>query len=113
MLGAVLLCWASVAFADHHVNGKWMLEVKLGDGQGGQATLDLEEEGGKLTGTYTGALGTVALTGTVNGAEFEVSFDSEAGKISYQGKVSGESMEGTCSYGQLGQGTFTGKRSAG
>lgn len=111
LLAVALLCAATQVSADHHVSGKWVLDVKLGDGQGGQATLDLKDEGGKVTGTYTGALGTVPLTGTVKGEEVEVSFDSDAGKISYQGKVSGDTMEGTCSYGQLGEGTFTAKRS--
>jgi hypothetical protein len=107
----ILLCASVGAFADHHVAGKWVLDVKLGDGQGGQATLDLKEEGGKVTGTYSGALGNVPLTGTVNGDEVEVSFDSDAGKVSYKGKVSGDTMQGTCSYGQLGEGTFTAKKS--
>jgi hypothetical protein len=103
---------ATAVSADHHVDGKWVLDVSLGDGQGGQATLELKEEAGKLSGTYTGALGTVALVGTVTGDQVEIWFDSEAGKISYQGKVSGDTMEGTCEYGQLGKGTFKGKRSA-
>jgi hypothetical protein len=59
MLVAALLVVSTVAaFADGSVAGKWVLDVKLGDGQGVQATLDLKEEGGKITGTYTGALGT-------------------------------------------------------
>jgi hypothetical protein len=113
MLVATLLVVSAVAaFADGSVAGKWVLDVKLGDGQGGQATLDLKEEGGKITGTYTGALGTVPLTGTVKGDEVEISFSSDAGSVSYKGKVSDDTMVGTCSYGQLGEGTFTGKRSA-
>ena len=111
-LVSLALVLTVAAIADHHVNGKWVIDVKLGDGQGGQATLDLKEEAGKLTGTYSGALGSLPLTGTVNGDQIEVSVASEAGSISYKGKVSGDTMEGTCSYGQLGEGTFTGKRSA-
>ena len=105
------LALTAAAVADHHVNGKWVLDVKLGDGQGGQATLDLKEEKGKLTGTYSGALGSLPVKGTVNGDQVEVMIDSEAGSIVYKGKVSGDTMEGTCNYGQLGDGTFTGKRS--
>jgi hypothetical protein len=112
LAAALLLASTVAAFADHHVTGKWVIDVKLGDGQGGQATLELKEEGGKVTGTYSGALGSVPVTGTANGNEVEVSLDTEAGKISYQGKVSGDTIEGTCNYGQLGEGTFTGKRSA-
>jgi hypothetical protein len=111
-LVALALALTTAAAADHHVTGKWVLDVKLGDGQGGQATLDLKEEGGKITGTYTGALGSVPVTGTANGDQVEVKLESDAGTISYKGKVSGDTMEGTCSYGQLGEGTFTGKRSA-
>ena len=110
---ALVLALTAAAVADHHANGKWVLDVKLGDGQGGQATLDLKEEKGKLTGTYSGALGSLPVTGTVNGDQIEVTVDSEAGSIAYKGKVSGDTMEGTCNYGQLGEGTFTAKRSAG
>jgi hypothetical protein len=110
---AVLLAVSTMAaFADHHVTGKWVIDVKLGDGQGGQATLDLKEEGGKITGTYSGALGSVPVTGTASGDQVEIKLESDAGTVSYKGKVSGDTMEGTCSYGQLGDGTFTGKRSA-
>jgi hypothetical protein len=109
---ALALALTAAAFGEHHVSGKWVLDVKLGDGQGGQATLDLKEEGEKITGTYTGALGTVPVTGTLKGDQVEISLTSDAGTVSYKGKVSGDTMEGTCSYGQLGEGTFTGRRSA-
>jgi hypothetical protein len=109
---ALLSLVTVAALADHHLTGKWVIDVKLGDGQGGQAALDLKEEAGKIAGTYTGALGSVPVTGTATGDQFEISLDSDAGKVSYKGKVSGDTMEGTCSYGQLGEGTFTGKRGA-
>jgi hypothetical protein len=112
LVALALFTVAAVVFADHQLNGKWVLDVKLGDGQGGQAALDLKEEAGKITGTYTGALGSVPVTGTVTGDQFEISLESDAGKVSYKGKVSGDTMEGTCSYGQLGEGTFTAKRGA-
>jgi hypothetical protein len=106
-----LLLAPVAALAAHHVNGTWQLDVTLGDGQGGQATLTLEEgEGGALTGKYSGALGENDLTGTVNGNEVEVSFDSQAGTVTYKGTVSGNTIEGTCSYGQLGEGTFKGTK---
>ena len=102
---------AAPALAAHHVNGTWVLTVDLG-GQGGDATFQLEEkEAGKLTGTYTGAVGSAEVTGTVNGNEVEFSFTADqVGKVSYKGTVDGDSMSGTCSYGQLGEGTFQGKR---
>ena len=115
----VLVIVPAMALAAHHVNGTWVLEVSLGDGQGGQATFALEEkEEGKLTGTYTGSLGEAEVTGTVDGDGVEFSFDSQAGKITYRGTVSvdtesGGSMEGTCTYGQLSEGTFKGSKKEG
>ena len=108
-----LLLFAGAALAAHHVNGTWILAVDLGGGQGGDATFSLEEgEGGVLTGTYSGALGSADVTGKVNGSEVEFSFSSDqAGKVSYKGTVDGDTMEGTCTYGDLGSGSFKGNRS--
>lgn len=112
ILAVLLSLLTPFAIAGHHLNGSWALNVSLGGQQGGTATIVLmEEEGGALTGSYTGALGNESLTGTVNGGDVEFSFDSQAGKISYKGTVSGNKMEGTCSYGQLGSGTFEGMKS--
>ena len=108
-LGLMLL--APLAIAGHHVNGSWSMDVDLG-GQGGTAAFELEEgEGGTLTGTYTGALGNSAVSGTVKGMAVEFSFDSQAGKVTYKGTVSGDSMTGTCNYGMVGEGTFEGAKS--
>ncbi len=109
-LALVLVLGLSIAgsvSAAHHLNGSWNVTVTLGDGQGGSATLALEEqEGGKLTGTYTGALGEEEVEGTVDGAEVVVSFDSQAGKVTYKGTFADGKITGTCTYGQLGEGTF-------
>lgn len=106
----LLLLAGGVALAESDVTGKWLLTVSLGDGQGGDATFDLKQEGEKITGTYSGAVGEAEVTGMVKGDEVEFSFESQAGKVSYKGKVSGETMEGTCDYGQFGSGTFKGEK---
>ncbi len=106
-----LLLIATAAFAAHHVNGTWQLTVTLGDGQGGEATFKLEESaGGELSGSYSGALGDADVSGTVSGKNVEFGFDSQAGKVTYKGTVSGDMMEGSCSYGELGEGTFKGSK---
>ena len=113
LLVLILCLVPAIALAAHHVNGTWVLTVDLG-GQGGDATFVLEErEAGKLSGTYSGAVGQAEVTGTVNGNEVEFSFSSDqAGNVTYKGTVSGDTMEGTCSYGDLGSGTFKGKKKA-
>ncbi len=109
LLASLFLLASTVVLADHHVDGTWALEVDLG-GQGGTASFELKETDGKLSGTYSGQLGSAEVTGTVDGANVEFSFDSEAGKITYKGKVSGNNMDGTCTYGQVGEGTFKGTK---
>ncbi len=112
LLALGLILFAPLAIAGHHVNGTWSMNVDLGGQQGGTATFELEEgDGGTLTGTYSGALGNTAVSGTVNGMEVEFSFDSQAGKVTYKGTVSGNAMQGSCDYGMVGEGTFEGTKS--
>lgn len=63
LAAAVVVTLAMPVAAAHHVNGTWLLDVDLG-GQGGQATITLEEkEAGKLTGKYGGQLGSGTFKG--------------------------------------------------
>ena len=95
------------------ISGKWVLSVELGDLGGGDPSFVFKQEGTKLTGTYSGALGEAEITGTVEGNKFEFSFGSdEAGTVTYEGTIDGDTMKGTCVYGDFADGTFTGKRSA-
>jgi hypothetical protein len=106
-----LLFLPQVAEAGEPVDGKWALTVTLESGQGGQATLDLVEKEGKITGKYSGALGELDVTGTADGNKIEVAVESEAGKVTYSGEIAKDgTMKGTCNYGQLGAGTFEGKK---
>jgi hypothetical protein len=106
------LCFVAVmANAGHHLNGTWKLNVTLSGQQGGTATFELVEgAGGVLSGTYSGAAGTADIAGTVDGANVEFSFDSQAGKVTYIGSVTAGRFAGTCSYGMIGDGTFEGEK---
>ena len=106
----LILC-APLALAGHHLNGTWKLDVMLGDGQGGTATFELTEAaGGILSGTYSGAAGNSQITGTVDGATVKFSFDSAAGNVTYEGTYADGTLSGTCDYGMVGKGTFTGSK---
>lgn len=94
------------------VAGRWVLTVTL-DAGSGDATFVFQQQGDSLTGTYSGVLGEQKVTGRVSNGVVEFSFESQAGTVVYRGKVVGDTMEGTCAYGQLGQGTFKGRRVAG
>ena len=109
-LGLAALLAAPVSAQD--ITGTWILSVDLGPGVGGDATFVLEQEGTAVTGTYTGALGdNIELSGTLEDGEITLTFESQAGEIIFYGTVDGDTMEGDCIYGQLGDGVFEGSKS--
>jgi len=95
--------------------GKWNLEVMTQAGGATMPSVTLKQDGEKLTGRYTSeALGEADITGTVKGQQIEFSFNVEvqgfALLVRYTGTIDGESMKGKISLGELGDGTFTGKK---
>ncbi len=109
----VVLCLTllSLAVTAADLSGTWSADVTL-DAGSGTATFVFKQAGDKLTGTYTGAVGSANVTGTVNGSDVEWSFSSdEAGKIAYKGKLDASGkIVGTVEYGQLGSGKFTAQK---
>jgi hypothetical protein len=103
----LLLATASLSAAE--VTGTWKLDVVM-DAGSGTATFVFKQDGEKLTGTYQGVLGKADVTGTVKGDKIEFSFSGRGVDAHYAGKVTGDTMEGTCEYGQVGSGTFKGKK---
>ena len=97
------------------VTGVWIFTVESPAGKS-NPTLTFKQEGEKLTGQYSSQLmGQADLTGTVKGQsiEFVVSATVQGTAIAlkYTGSVdSKDSMKGTLSAGDFGDGTFTGAR---
>jgi hypothetical protein len=96
------------------VTGVWAFQIDLG-GNTGTPTVTFKQDGEKLTGTYSSqVLGEQALTGTVKGNKidfgFTASFEGNAVKVTYTGTVEKETMKGEVSFGDMGGGTFTGKK---
>ncbi len=96
-------------------SGAWDAEVEL-DAGGGVASFVFHQDGNKLTGDYTGMLGHAKVTGTVEGTKISWSFTSSAEgmgemKVIYSGQLRQDgTIEGKCTYGQLGTGTFKASR---
>ena len=105
LLTAALVLWAA------DVSGTWSAAVVL-DAGSGTATFVFQQQGGALSGTYSGVLGEAKVTGTVMGDKVEWSFDGgQAGKVTFQGTLDGPAkMKGTAEYGLLGKGTFTAEK---
>ncbi len=106
-----VLALVAIPASAQDITGTWVLSVDLGPaGGGGDATFVFEQEG-TLTGTYSGTLGDdIELNGTVEDGELRFTFDSQAGEIIFYGTVDGNTMEGDCIYGQLGDGVFEGSK---
>jgi hypothetical protein len=98
-----------------NVTGEWVFTVQSAAGTS-NPTVTLKQDGEKVAGRYSSQLmGEAELAGTVKGQaiEFIVSANVQGTKVElkYTGTVEGsDSMKGTLSAGDLGDGTFTAKR---
>lgn len=107
-----MLIFLTTALFAADVTGTWNAKVDLG-GQGGTPTFVLKQDGEKLSGTYSGALGEAPVHGTVKGNEIVLDFEASGAAIHYAGKIDadGKKIEGTVDYGGQASGTFTATRS--
>src|ERR1700689_24301 len=95
------------------VTGTWIMAVETGAGSG-SPTFILVQKGEALSGSYKGQLGEAQVTGTVKGDDVTIEYKVEGQggtlAVKYSGKTEGKTMSGKVSLGQLGEGTFTGKK---
>jgi len=100
---------AALTFGATDISGTWNVTVEI-QGNSGSPKFVLKQEGKKLTGTYSGLLGSAPLTGTIDGDkvewQFEVKSEQATGTVKYHGTVTGGKMRGTVAYADLGEGTW-------
>ena len=94
------------------MTGTWAFEVHHSAGVS-TPTVTITQSGEKLSGKYAGSYGEADLVGTIKGTEF--TFTVEIGteqkvKAVYTGSLDGNTVKGSVTLGELGEGTFTGKR---
>jgi len=110
----VMVVPAVSAYATN-VTGEWNLTVETPNGTG-TPTVTFKQDGETLTGTYKGRFGEAPLKGTVKGDEikftFTISPQGQDLQIDYTGTVEGDTMKGKVKFGELGDGTFSGKKAA-
>jgi hypothetical protein len=88
-----------------NIAGKWQMSWQGRDGAK-QATLQLQQDGSKLTGTLDGDRGSVPITGSVNGNNISFSTQSQGRRnfsMVYTGTVDGDKITGSVQP-QAGQG---------
>ena len=106
----IMLIVASPLYAAD-VSGKWVFDVRL-DAGSGSPSFTFEQEGEKLTGTYSGVAGQADLSGTVRGDTISFQFETNFGTVKYEGTVENrDRMKGKADYAGQAQGTWTAKRS--
>ena len=96
------------------VAGTWAITVETAGGSG-TPTLTLEQNAEKLTGTYSSQVfGEQKVTGTIKGNAitfgFKTSFQGSDVTVTYTGTADTSTMKGKVTVGDLGEGTFTGKK---
>jgi hypothetical protein len=96
------------------VSGAWQLDVQTQAGSG-TPTVTFKQDGEKLTGRYVSQIfGELDVTGTLKGNAitfgFTTSVEGNSIKVAYSGTVEKDTMKGTVSFGDAGDGTFTGKK---
>jgi len=95
------------------VSGTWSVEVDTGQGTG-TPSFTFKQDGGKLSGQYTGLFGQAPVTGTLKGSAVEfwvdITVEGTSARVTYSGTVDKDSMKGTVKLGDLGEGTFKGTR---
>lgn len=94
------------------MTGTWAFEVNHSAGTS-TPTVTITQTEGKLSGTYQSTYGQFPLTGTIKGADF--TFSVEVGTeqkvtLVYNGTLNGDAVKGSMTMGEMGEGTFTGKR---
>jgi hypothetical protein len=98
-----------------NASGNWTLNINLGEGDVA-ATLALEQQGGRLTGSIQGTLGSAEIGNASAGAGGEIRFTApltiggQTTEATFTGTISGNEMRGTVQVVGRSPGSFTGTR---
>ena len=95
------------------MTGTWAIEAHHSAGVS-TPTITMTQTGEKLTGKYVGSYGESVLTGSIKDNK-EFTFSVEIGTeqkvtVVYTGTLAGDTIKGSLTMGEMGEGTFTGKR---
>ena len=113
ILSVLVTLGVTVFAAPANVVGQWSVSLELGSITG-HPTLDLKQDGVKVTGTYRGRYGAAPLEGEVkeNQIGFTVTMNAEGQEVSgfFSGTVDGDKMSGAVEFEGAGEGTWSATR---
>lgn len=97
--------------------GTWTLNINLGSGEL-SATVILQQEGERLSGSIQGGLGTGEIANASSGPGGEIRFtvpvtlEGQTAEATFAGRMTGNEMQGTVTVVGRAPGSFTGTRAA-
>jgi len=115
LLTLLIAPWQSKPAAPTTITGKWTVALEI-QGTTASPTLDLTQEGEKVTGFYQGRYGKFALTGTLKDKALQFSFTMNAEgtdvAMTFKGEVSADfqAMKGVAILAEMGEAPWTAKR---
>lgn len=110
----LLLLSASIFAAERlDVSGDWQLTVQTA-ADSMKPSLKLEQDGKEITGSYQDEFGATEVSGTLEGEqitlEVPTKIPGEKIVLTLTGHVDSTSMKGRWKFGDLGEGSFTGRK---
>lgn len=110
----VILTAAGLNAQAKSVDGEWDASMNTPGGEV-PMKLVLKADGEKLTGTVKRSRGDAAISGTIKGNDisfyYTVDYNGNSLTISFTGKVTGDTMSGTVSFGGNAEDQWSAKRS--
>lgn len=80
------------------VSGSWQVSY-VGRQGNRQATLQIKQDGAKLSGSFEAARGSAPLSGKLNGKQVSFTVKMPRRKVSFTGTIDGDKMSGTTEQG--------------
>jgi hypothetical protein len=81
------------------ISGNWQLSWTTAKGKQQQVTVEIKQDGKKLSGTFQSARGSAPLKGNAQGNQVSFSTKAKKGEVSFTGNVDGDKMSGTTDQG--------------
>jgi hypothetical protein len=82
-----------------NISGNWQLSFEGRNGDQRQVSMQLDQDGSKLSGTFEGERGSVPLHGTLQGNQVSITVKSRRRGTSFTGTVDGDKMSGKTKQG--------------
>jgi hypothetical protein len=90
---------SSADSAVSNLSGSWQMTWAGPNGNQRQVTMQIKQDGKKLSGTLQGERGSAPLKGTCEGNQVSFSMKMRKRQVSFTGTVSGNKMSGTTEQG--------------